>query len=918
MKYFYSFILFIFSFTIGSSQVTINPSFPTVDDDVTITFNASKGNGALQGVSPVYMHTGLITSESNSPSDWKHVQGNWGTDEARLKMTAIGNNKHELSFNIRQFYNVPASEMVEKLAFVFRNVSGSIVGRASDGSDIFSDIYESSTDFLMNVTNPSTNNNIVALNEPIYIRLELSKEGEVEIFDNNVSLHIETGTSINKTIILTTKGKHDIKIRAINNMDTLVRTYRYIINEEVVIEPIDIPLGINRISETSVTLALYAPNKENVYVLGSFNDYLLDEDYFMKHSEANDIWWLTINDLDPETEYTFQYLVDGTIRTADPFSEKVLDSWNDKYIESETYPDLIDFPIEHTSGIVTTFKTSTDDFEWENDDYDRPKQSSLIVYELLLRDFLETHSYNDLRDTLDYLERLGINAIELMPVNEFEGNRGWGYNPSFHMALDKYYGTPEAFKLLIDEAHRRGMAIILDVVYNHAFSQSPLAKLYWDAENFRPTAESPYLNVEAKHPYNVGYDFNHESDATKYFVDRCLNYWIDEYHIDGFRFDLSKGFTQKKSTNDSQMAAYDQSRINILKHYANTIWDNDPDNYVILEHFATSSEEKVLVNEGMMIWGNSNHDYTEASMGFGADLKWSNYKARGFSSPNLVSYMESHDEERIMYKNNNYGKSFDGYNVRDLDIGLERAALVAVFHLMTPGPKMIWQFGELGYDYSINTCEDGSISSDCRLSPKPIRWDYLEESNRLALFNVYAKMNGLRKEYDIFNTENFDYSLHTFKKKIRLMGEEQDMILVGNFDIKESSMFPLFTKMGMWYEYFSGDSISVNDINMVIDLEPGEYRLYASKKFPAATSKVRLENQFEVYPNPCRDRIFIKASCDLSNIAWIIYDISGRSVLRGELVPNESINISTLEDAIYLLKLIDSNGNELVSRFIKN
>ena len=93
-------------------------------------------------------------------------------------------------------------------------------------------------------------------------------------------------------------------------------------------------------------------------------------------------------------------------------------------------------------------------------------------------------------DTLNYLEELGINAIELMPVNEFEGNNSWGYNPSFHMALDKYYGTPEAFKALVDACHARGIAVILDVVYNHVFSQSPLAKLYWDPIAFKPTIDN--------------------------------------------------------------------------------------------------------------------------------------------------------------------------------------------------------------------------------------------------------------------------------------------------------------------------------------------------------------------------------------------------------------------------------------------
>ena len=127
---------------------------------------------------------------------------------------------------------------------------------------------------------------------------------------------------------------------------------------------------------------------------------------------------------------------------------------------------------------------------WNITNFSPPAKEDLVVYELLVRDFVKTHSYKTIQDTLDYLQRLGVNAIELMPINEFENNLSWGYNPSYHMALDKYYGSPERFKSLVDEAHKRGIAIILDVVFNHAFGQSPLCSLYWDAAGNKPRLES--------------------------------------------------------------------------------------------------------------------------------------------------------------------------------------------------------------------------------------------------------------------------------------------------------------------------------------------------------------------------------------------------------------------------------------------
>jgi 1,4-alpha-glucan branching enzyme len=332
-----------------------------------------------------------------------------------------------------------------------------------------------------------------------------------------------------------------------------------------------------------------------------------------------------------------------------------------------------------TTGNVSAFEMSP--VEITPTLHPKPAKAELIIYELLLRDFLAAHSFAALEDTLEYLQRLGVNAIEIMPVNEFEGNYGWGYNPDYHMALDKIYGTESAFRSLIDACHARGMVVILDVVYNHAFSQSPFALLYWDNINNRPAADNPWLNPVAKHDFNVGNDFNHESPATKYFVKRVLSWWLQTYGVDGFRFDLSKGFTQKNTLgNTDAWGKFDQSRINILQDYANTVWSIDPEAYVILEHFAENAEEKELSSRGMMLWGNMNYNYAQASMGYGnSDLSWGWYQQRGWSDPNLVTYMESHDEERIMYKNLNFGSSGPGYNIKDLNTGLSRIEMISTF-----------------------------------------------------------------------------------------------------------------------------------------------------------------------------------------------------------------------------------------------
>jgi 1,4-alpha-glucan branching enzyme len=468
-------------------------------------------------------------------------------------------------------------------------------------------------------------------------------------------------------------------------------------------------------------------------------------------------------------------------------------------------------------------------YTWKINNFSRPKKTDLVIYELHLRDFLAAHNFQTLRDTLGYLQNLGINAIELMPVNEFEGNESWGYNPSFYFAPDKYYGPKDELKAFIDEAHKRGMSVILDMVLNHSFGQSPMVQLYFDIATGKPSTNSPWFNPDPTHPYNVGYDFNHESAETKYFSKKVMEFWLKEYKIDGYRFDLSKGFTQKNNPNDvGAWGALDQSRINIWKDYYDYITSVDAGALVILEHFADNAEEKILSDYGMMLWGNMNGSYNEASMGYLPNSNFSGgvYKERGWANPNLITYMESHDEERLMVKNLLYGNSSGSYSVKDVATALKRQELNAAFFFTLPGPKMIWQFGERGYDFSINY---PSGTANDRLSNKPPHWEYMNESNRKALYDVYSKLIKLRIEKDVFETISFTHSLAGAIKTIHLNHPEMNVTVVGNFDVNPQTTDLSFPVKGKWYDYLSKDSINVTGNTFNLLMQPGEYHVYTSK-----------------------------------------------------------------------------------------
>ena len=924
MKYLHLLFAILLSFSMFGQVVTSDLAFPKVDDEVTITFDATKGTAGLKDCNcDVYIHTGVITSASNSGSDWKHVVTSWGVANAAWKMTRVQGEAnlytYTISPSIKAYYGINANETVKKMAFVFRNANGSKEGKDDGGKDIFVDVYPDDAGFIVTLNSPTQKDFIVKQNDVIPIKVTTSQNVQFAVYEDDLQLFNDWGMELNYDLTASNTGTHFVKIIA--NADTLSQTvsFHYTVPLENTIAglPAGNEDGINIINDSTVVFSLYAPGKENVFLIGDFNDWKINTGYQLANTPDGKRWWIELSGLEPEKEYAFQYLVDGKIKIGDPYSEIVLDLWNDKYIPNSVFPNLKSYPEDKTNGIVSVFATKKDDFDWQNDDFIKPEKEKLIIYELLMRDFLKDHSYQSLADTLDYLQRLGVNAIELMPVNEFEGNNSWGYNPSYHYALDKYYGDPLSFKAFVDEAHSRGIAVILDVVYNHAFSQCPLAQLYWDNTNFRPSADSPWFNQVAKHPFNVGYDFNHESPATKYYVKRGLRHWIEEYHVDGFRFDLSKGFTQKQSYNNDQMSSYDGGRIAILKDYADYIWAQDSLAYVILEHFAANSEEKALSNYGLMLWGNMNHEYNEASMGYSSNLSWVTHKQRGWSKPHLVGYMESHDEERLMYKNLKYGNSSGSYNVKNLATALDRMELNGVFFFTLPGPKMVWEFGEVGYDYSINRCEDGSISDNCRLSPKPIRWDYQSVEDRKDLFDVWSKLINLKKDNDIFNTADFTYNLSSYQKSIHLNSDEENVTIIGNFSVKPASINPVFQHPGWWYDYFAGDSINVTSISELINLNPGEYHLYSDKKLKGfitpTTENFINSTDVVIYPNPVKNEFNIIIKGDYyGEITIDIMDITGRVVYRmkenkGQNIDLIKVNSRNLKAGMYILEIPEMN-----------
>lgn len=585
--------------------------------------------------------------------------------------------------------------------------------------------------------------------------------------------------------------------------------------------------GINTHSNGAVTLVLYEKDNQGwhydtCHVLGDFNGWNKTDTFSMKRDETAGCWWITITGLVPEQEYRFQYeLTTGTnsIRIFDPYTEIVYDGWNDHYISSDTYPDMPAYPSGAWDQISAFQIDRQDDYSWQVKDYRIEDKDDFVIYELLLRDFSTTHDLKGALNQLDYLDGLGIDAIELMPVQEFDGNLSWGYNPCAYFALDKAYGTRWDYKHFIDECHKRGIAVLLDVTYNHATGAHPYAKMYWDSTNNKTSWTNPFFNTDAPHQWSVYHDWNHDNPLVRDHIKRSLAYLLTEYKVDGFRFDLTKGFTQNSGTEGS----YDQSRVDKLKEYYYHILSVNPDAVMICEHFC-DEENWELGGKGMKVWRNMNHSYRQAAMGHSDNSDFSGMREHdGIRFGTFVGYMESHDEERMMYSAKEYGTD----RVKaDYKLRLKRAQLNAAFSLLVPGPKMIWQFGEIGYDYSVGYGGDNT-------SEKPVvTEEYMKDANRKALYDMYAALLRFRHENPRFfdNDAEFRWYVDGAHWPGRYMfcrnANGQNFALFGNFGYGNNDISVQLPHGGKWYNWFDHrEETTWNGQNHTPNMGEGDFYL---------------------------------------------------------------------------------------------
>jgi hypothetical protein len=338
-------------------------------------------------------------------------------------------------------------------------------------------------------------------------------------------------------------------------------------------------------------------------------------------------------------------------------------------------------------------------------------------------------------------------------------------------------------------------------------------------------------------------------------------------------------------------------------------------------------------------------EFNQNTMGYSSnsDINRAYYKNRPYwNQPYLVTYAESHDEERTMYKNVLYGNISGGYNVKDTSTALQREQAKAAMLLMIPGPKMIWQFEELGYDKTINLCSDGvTINGNCRVDPKPLGWNYYNSSTAAArkkLYNVFAALNKLRMQYPgpfITNSVSSGTNLSSvLTKTLVLNHSDLKVVVVANFDVTAQVISVTFPTSGSYYSYLTGETIAATGSAQNINLQPGQYYVYLDKVVAGgivtAVKDVFLSNKdfkVAIYPNPVQQQAMVdyelpesgKVTISVKNIAGQNLGIINKGFqLKGMqrfILNSNNFNSSRTAPGSYLLE-VRVNNKIRIEKFV--
>lgn len=534
-----------------------------------------------------------------------------------------------------------------------------------------------------------------------------------------------------------------------------------------------------------IEFELFAPYNEKATLKGSFSDWSeieMEKDengYFRTKAELKDDVY----------EYKF------CVQSKSPFLAP--DQWveiNDPYakeINRESGNSLI--RVKEGRKIIDTYV-------WNNDNYSLPNNEKLVIYELFIDKF--SGNFQGILDKLDYLSELGINAIQLMPIQAFPENKKWGYTPRHYFAVEPRYGSSEDLKHLIDECHGKGIRVLLDCVLNHADTENPLTQInhdYWYTEE--PSDPGNSWGPEFNYEY---YDENLDIKPAWQFVGDVVKFWVKEYHIDGFRYDAAKQIDHYELldwlSEQARTLAGDKPFFNTAEYIP-----EDPQ-LAGFDRPVDSCWHESFYQQAINHICGDNYNFE--------DLKEViNCKKQGYQRPiSVINYISCHDHKLVV-------SELGDRNIFDEE-AFQRANLGAILLMTTVGVPLIWMGNEFGED-------DEEEKSN-------LNWKLLENDSNQHLFETYKKLIELKINNHALHTDNVDFIHEDIENNIlvyhRWNEDGSSVVVVLNFSGNSFSDYgiPNFPNSTDWKDHLNNKTYQAFDNKLTINLDPYEGKVLVS------------------------------------------------------------------------------------------
>lgn len=407
-----------------------------------------------------------------------------------------------------------------------------------------------------------------------------------------------------------------------------------------------------------------------------------------------------------------------------------------------------------------------DEYTWsshEEKDWKTPALNDLVLYELMLSEF--GRDIDSAIDRLDYLADLGINCIEVMPVSNIAMTVDWGFLPIGYFGVDERFGTRKDLQRLIDAAHQRKIAVILDAVYGHTSASFPYVYVYQQLGYH----ENPFMGAFAKDYFGESTDFSRKFTQDFFFTVNF--YWLDSYHLDGFRYDCVPNYWDGAAGQGYANLTYHTYQTVKAKQDARGYWQrffNDGDiNLIQCAEQLEAPQEILEKTYSNCTWQNetlgaakgvasgnrdelTNLGYRFGIVGYPEEITNNGDKIK----KTALQYIENHDHSRfvcnfgIIHRDNELLKEGDRnlwYKVQPYLIGM----------LTAKGIPMLWQGQEFGENYYIPESGFGRV-----MLFRPVRWDYFYDPIGKSVIFLVRKLIKLRRQQSQFRYGNHFFYNH--------------------------------------------------------------------------------------------------------------------------------------------------------------